>query len=405
MDFPKIFSTKAPSEKPGSLILPAIGVDIGSSAVRAVRVTKINNDGYAIVDRLAIVQLKPDIVKEGRIKNAVYVGRAVNKALETLNSSKNVVIGIASPQQSISRNVLSTVISPPQRLSVIRTTVDTIGSNLSVSDAQLAINYVRRERKADDSEVAALLIAGVHNDAYEAIENVCIAADIVPRATDLSGVGTLRAVVRDEPESSSFGAVVDIGATTTTIMIREGLRLHSIRVIPEGGASLTKALQGTMKGDLIDVERKKLSMSIPIAAPKEVGSSAATSGLALEGMFSEDDEYRSQLAAANQSVRAVAEAAERLVDTIAASIESDVSQMGVNQTPHVALTGGTSMMAGLREALDRRINADVNLAAPWALLEQNKYNAPYMTPAGLGDPGIMGNLTTAVGLSLWRPMP
>ena len=85
------------------------------------------------------------------------------------------------------------------------------------------------------------------------------------------------------------------------------------------------------------------------------------------------------------------------IDQIAQAIESDSGAA----TRYIALCGGTCLLRGFQERLERRIGVDVRKGHPWARLERSKANVDYFVQ-GREDPKLMLTLTTATGLALWR---
>lgn len=389
----------------GKMVLPAVGVDIGSGSVRAVRVSKIDGDGFAVIDKFGIAQLVSDSVEAGHIKKTQTVAAAMIKALQAAGSTKNVIVGINIPEEAVARIALPAAIRPTERADSIRATSPQIGASLQLGEAELSLNYVRQELAPDGSQMAAVIAAGVHHDQLEKILEVCRIAKVVPRAIDLSGAGLLRALVRDSPQSNDVAALVDVGATSTTVVIREGVYLRSVRVIPGGGDSLTRALESVMRDNKDAAEIRKLRMGLPVAPDGQMSAQAqqvSAQGLGFDGILDQKDAYDEQLAARSQAEKHLSEAVDMLVDQIAQAIETDAQAMGV-ATPHVALCGGTALMRGFRQRLNRRLRVEVLIGHPWARLANTKEHAEYFRE-GREEPRIMLSLATATGLALWRPV-
>lgn len=397
----------APQPPPGKRVLPAIGVDIGSGSIRAARVSKIDDDGFAVIEAFGVAPLKSDAVEAGTIRQKTMVAAALRKVLEAVGSTSNVIIGINVPEQAVARLAVPATFKPAERLSSIRATTPQLGTALQVGEADLSLNYVRQEQLGEE-RMAAVLVGGVDSGRLKTLLEVCRAAGITPRAVDLSGAGTLRALVRDVPTSEEVQAIVDVGATSTSVIVREGLYIRSVRTIPGGGAQITKALSMSMK-DAPDVaEMRKMRMRLPVADEAAAAPAAEAPveqpALGFDGLVDQnaDNDYQRQLAVRTAAEKALAEAVDLLVDQIASTIESDAAAMGV-ATPHVALCGGTALLGGFRQRLERRLRVDVRLGHPWARLAQTKDHDRFFHN-GREDPRLMMSLATAAGLALWRPI-
>lgn len=397
-------SKKATVEKAkvGKPSLPAVGVDIGSGSVRAVRVSKVDKDGFAVIDRFGIAQIASDAVETGHIKKPQMVATALLKALQAAGSSKNVVVGINVPEQVVARLALPSAIKHDERADSIRATSPQLGATLQLSDAELDLNFVRQENAPDGRTMAAVIAAGVHQEQLQKTLEVCRLANVTPRAVDLTAAGTLRSLVRDLPTSTDVAAVVDVGATATTVIIREGLFLRSVRVIPGGGLMLTRALASVMRDHPDAAEQRKMRMAVPEGVEAPVSAPPQNASLGFDGVLDSTDTYQDQLADRTHAERGLAQAVEQLIDQIASAIEADASSMGV-PTPHVALCGGTALLRGFRQHLARRLRVEVLIGHPWARLADKKEHADYMRD-GREDPRLMLSLATASGLALWRPV-
>lgn len=365
------------------------GVDIGSTGVRAAKVAGIDDEGFAVIERFAIVPLRGDAVIGGKIRNQAMVAQAVKKATKAVGaSSSSVIMGLSSPEQGVSRIALPAAVKPAERIAALRTMQVQVAATVPTAEAAISTNFVREENTADGRRVAALVVGAAMNTEVENLVKVCQLAGIDPRAVDLSGAGTLRALIRDLPNSRDAATIVDIGATTTTIISREGLHVRSIRSFNGGGLDLTRAIAAAGRESLEEAERRKYSMRLAVRqAQRDNGY----------GALVEDDEVRATVGE-TAIERALSTAADLLVDQIAQTVESDV---GASQTRQIALCGGASLMRGLKERLQRRLALEVRIGHPWARLERSKHNVEFFHN-GREDPRLMLLLSTATGLALWR---
>ena len=366
-----------------------VGLDLGSTGVRAVKLRGVDAEGFAVIERFAIVPLKSDAIVGGKIRNPQLVAQAAKRALrEVKASSGDVVVGLTAAEQGIGRIALPSSIRQSERVSTIRNMQAQIAAAVPIADAALSPNFVREETTADGRRVAALIVAAALEQDVDLLAKVCQMSGFDARAVDLAAAGTLRALVRDIPGSRDNATIVDIGATTTTVITREGLYVKSARGFAGGGNDLTRAIAGAAREGLEDAERRKLSLRLPTQL------SAVSSGYGGLG----DDDDLTRLAAETAVERALGTAADVLVDQISQTVESDA---GSNPTHSIALCGQTALLRGFKERLQRRLGAEVRIGHPWARLERSKHNADHFHQ-GREDPRLMLALATAVGLALWR---
>lgn len=367
-----------------------MGLDLGSTGVRAVKVSGVDDDGFAVVERFALVPLRSDAISAGKIRNPQLVAQAAKRALKAVKASPGqIVVGLTASEQGVGRLALPASVKPTEREASIRTMGAQVVPAVPLAEAALSTNFVREENTAEGRRVAALVVGAALRSDVEILVKVCQLAGFEARAVDLSGAATLRALVRDLPGSRDIATVVDIGATTTTIITREGLYVRSSRGFTGGGADLTRAIASAARESLEDAEKRKYSLRLPTQ------SGAINSGY---GGLGDDDATR--LSNETAVERSLVTAADLLVDQIAQIVESESSSARTNS---VALCGQTALLRGFKERLSRRIGIDVRIGHPWARLERSKHNAEHFH-AGREDPRLMLALATAIGLGLWKDM-
>jgi type IV pilus assembly protein PilM len=370
-----------------------VGVDIGTTALRAVRVSGLDSDGYAIISKFCVVPLRPDTVVSGAIRNPQAVATALAKACKAVGTKKNVILGASAQEVAVSQISLPAGAKSRERMAAVRTLGLQVSPAITPQDSAMALHTLREEQSADGRATVALSIAATTTKELETLLDIAARAKVSPRAVDLLSAGTLRALVRDSAASREPTSIIDIGATTTRVITREGLEIRAVRAFPIGGFDLTRAIAGAAKESFEEAERRKWSMRLPNQIVQEQRIRAAYAGLEDE----EDDEYVKRMNQQNVVERALASSAEMLVEQIAQSVEVDAAGGG---TRHVTICGGSSLMRGLKERLHRRLGVEVRLGAPWAHLAPTKENQQHFI-AGREDPRLMLELVNAVGLALW----
>lgn len=373
-----------------------IGLDIGSTAVRAVRVKGVDSDGFAVIEKFSVQPMRGDAVLGGKIRNPKVVGQFIQRALKEVGAKPGrVVAGIAIPQAAVAELELPAAIKANERVKALRTMEVSISAAVPANDSLLSVNYLGDAPAKDDKPQARLLVATTLSDAVEALNEAMSASGFQLRAVDLSAAATLRALVRDVEGSTDVSAIVDVGATSTTIVTRRGLSIVSVRGFANGGMDLTRAIAQAGKESFEDAERRKYSMHLP----------TGTSGMPVTlndgyaGLADDDDEYQRRVSQQTALEQSLAHAAENLVDQIAQAVEAD-SAAGVRPR-HIALCGGTALTRGLKERLQRRTGVEVRIGHPWAKLAKSRDHEEFIHN-GREDPRLMLSLSTATGLALWR---
>lgn len=370
-----------------------VGVDIGTTSVRAVRLSGLDSDGYAVISSFAVVPLHLDAVHGGVVRNPAAVSVAVKTACEQVGSHKNVVLGAIAPEAAVGRLWLPSAVKPSERLAAIRTQGVQVAPAIMPQDAVLSVSEVGAETSADGRSNVALNVAATTAAEVDVLTQVATRAKIRLRAIDLLGAATLRSLVRDTVDSRDVTSIVDVGASTTRVVTREGLVVRSVRTFPNGGNDLTRALAAAAKESFEEAERRKLLMRLPASVERDSAQRSAYAGL------DDDDEYVRKMNQQNAVDRALAAAAELLIEQIANAVELDATRSGMSARV-VTLCGGSALLRGLKERLSRRLGVEVRLGHPWARLEHSKEHEEHFL-SGVEDPKLMLSLVNAVGLALW----
>lgn len=363
-----------------------VGVDIGATSVRVVEVTGVDQNGYALVSAVGMSSLPLNAVVAGKIRSPRDVSIALIKAMRMAGVSKRgFIIGISTPTTSFENRVLPTSLSVSERETHLRTLGKALGSSYTLDESVIATYLAKTDQ--GNTTLSTVGVSSVLNDDVAAVQAVCDLARCTPRAIDLSAAATMRALVRVNSASIEVGSIVDVGASKVTVSTRQGMHLRSVRTTAGGGDDITKAIAGALNISFEAAEELKCTLKL----------SAAYSRIVQRGAYATTDEMINTEEAITAD--ALNSAADLLVDSIAQSIEASASTGPLPQG--VTLCGGTCLLRGFKDRLQRRVGIPVSISRPWAELEKSKKNAEYFKQ-GKPDPAILISLATAAGLALWK---
>lgn len=372
----------------------SVGVDIGSSAIRVAAIRGLDSEGFAAVDRIGIVPLREGIVQGGHIRNHLIASQALIRALEMAGVPRyGFVVGLGAPEVAVSRVALPSAIAANERVSALRTLDRQISPTLSLEESVLATNEVRTDITGDGRSMTTLVVTAARREEVESLQKLMLLAGCQPRAIDLSAAGLVRALVRVPSNATEVHTVVDIGETTTTVATRQGAHLRSVRVIPTGGRTITRAVMSETEESLeqATARRQLLQLSPELAQlPTELSAAYGATSI-----------LTTSAAPTTLLDEAVEQACNDLIDAIATAIENDAANFGNTLTQGVVLSGLTSQIPGLRNRVNQRLGVPVQLGRPWARLEKTRHNLPYLRPdAAVANP--LPELSTAIGLAMWK---
>ena len=307
-----------------------VGLDIGSTSIRAVEAT-INKDRPTI-NNFGQVFLPPGTVVGGVVKD----DRAVTSALRQLwlsytFSTKNVVLGVTH-QQVIVREIDVNNLPPKELRQALPFLVRDV-LPLPVEQALLDFYPLEKPAKARNKggsdTIHGLLIAAPKEaviDTVRAVEN----AGLHVQDVDLACFAALRASAHLAQDTE---ALIDIGANGTNIVIHTDGTPKIVRTIPRGGSEVTKMV-ATRLG-LTNAEAETVKCRV--------------------GLQREESEEGAQV---------IGEAIRPLVNEIRGSFHYFSSNHPGQQVQRLALVGGAALLPGLAELLTEELGIPTFLSDP-----------------------------------------
>jgi len=342
----------------------SIGLDIGSSAVRAAEV--VIDGEHRVLRRFAQVGLPSGVVVEGEVHDRAAVAAAIKKLWQHGRfAGKKVVVGIGSQ-----RAMVRQVEMPPMPDSELRSALKLkIGEFLPIPVEQAVVDFAPLPGGATGGEGAGatrrVLLVAAQRDVVTDVVDAVEAAGLRVEAVDSSSLALLRAVA--QPGSGGSGgpgaglvAVVGIGAELITVAVRDGGTPRFMRTV---------SLSGNAGG--VSDTFASLASAADRSRP---GSRAAGPGVAI----------------------APAQRLEAIVSEVRSSLEYLLSQSGTGQFEQVLVTGGGAMLPGVTEALSSAVGLPVRLAESPLELDTKGLALEH---EALSE--AQNRWLTAVGLALW----
>jgi type IV pilus assembly protein PilM len=375
-----------------------VGIDIGSTAVRVVRVSRVDDDGYAIVDRVGIARLREGAVLAGAIKSPQTVAMAISSALKSADvSGYGAVVGLPSSNVAIAPQLVPSAVARDARVSSLRALNRQISPTLPLASSDLATSYVRTEVSGDGVRNDLLMVAAAARADLSLLRQVCSLAKVTPRAIDLSAAGTLRALYRGGAYDEDTASVVDIGATKMAVATRQGPHLRSLRIVSSGGDEITRALMREADLDLDEAERRKRTLALPDAA-RIAAALAGDAGF--ESSYGVEDMAQTTVMRTSFDMTLMA-MTDALIEQVAQALDNHAVTYGT-YPQGVVLCGGGSLLKGLKERMSQRLGVDVHLGAPWARVQRSRRTETMFAADGTESPQLMLEIATAVGLAIWE---
>ena len=306
-----------------------IGLDVGSTAVRAAELT----EGSApSVVRAAQVPLAAGAVENSEVRDV----EAVSEALRELWTrggfkSRKVWMGVGNQRVVVREIALPAMPEKELRQSLGFQVQEFIP--MPVEEAVLDYHLIE-ELEIEGRPMLRLLLVAAQKAMVDTLVAAATGAKVEPIGLDLVPFALVRAVGATgagmELETTGGEAVVDVGAHVTNIVVHAAGETRFVRILPSGGRDITVAIARGLSVDDEVAERLK------------------------RGEFVEGSEATPQ-----QALEIAMHRATQFVDEIRSSLEFYTAQTQGARIERLLVSGGGSKLEGFIDILRQRIPVTV----------------------------------------------
>lgn len=274
----------------------SIGIEIGSAAVRAARVSLSRQPQFEAFHQ---VPLPAEAVRDGEIVDSEPVEKAVAQAVKGVGGAKTVTVAVAN-QKVVARIAELPHIDEKELRGAIRYQVQDL-IPIPLESAVLDFVVLQEFTNEDQDKMIRVLVVAAHKDMInsflETIERAGFSADAVD-FTPLALMRSLGRIQRSSAEQNGGGeALIDVGAELTCMVVRQKEIPRLARVLAVGAnqepATLVDEIRGSIKfytgqsedgaisrvvlsGEAQNLEEIAPLLSDGLDVPVEVGSSLSS---------------------------------------------------------------------------------------------------------------------------------
>jgi type IV pilus assembly protein PilM len=269
-----------------------VGLDIGTTAVRAAELSV--RRGQVVLVRLGQVGLPPGVVVDGEVVDPEAVAGAI-RALRrrTKLSGKRVVLGVANQ-----RVVVRQVDLPWMELAELRRSLAFQAQDhlpIPVEGAELDFTVLAEEEGPGGQRLLRVLLVAAQKEMVAGHLRAVTRAGLQPVGVDLTPLALLRSLAPPTVLAEGGGALVDVGARVTNIVVHQGGAPRFVRIMLMGGQDVTEALGKGLSLEPGEAELAKLAASAGDAAgPEAAGIIDATLAAFVEEVRGSLDFYQAQ---------------------------------------------------------------------------------------------------------------
>ncbi len=338
-----------------------VGVDIGSSAIKVVQLKEVRK-GIGLV-RAGFCPLPPQSIVDGHVMNTQAIVSAIGRAFsEAKIRQKDVALSI-SGQAVIIRKITVPLMTQTELDEQIQWEAE---QHIPFDIKDVHVDYEVIRKRPEAGQMDLLLVAAKREEVNDYLE-VARQAKLKPFVLDIDAftVQNLFEHGRGIPPDQTF-AIVNVGASLTSINIVSRGASAFTRDIPNAGNYVTEQIQKTL-GISFD-EAEKLKCQPPASTP--FGPTAQLPQI-IDGVC----------------------------DTIASEIQRSLdfflATSGEPEMHRIYLTGGTSNLSALPAAISRRSRVNVEILQPF---ERISFEGKDVNPDLLQTRG--SQLCVALGLAM-----
>ncbi len=346
----------------GNKATPKLGIDISSTSVKLLELSRQGNR-YK-VEAYGVEPLPPNAVVEKNIVDVEGVGEAIERLLtRTKTSLKNAAVAVAGSSVITKTIEMDVNLSEDEMEQQIRVEAD---QYIPYPLEEVSIDFEVQGAVDNRADRVEVLLAACRNEHVEARVDALDIASLVAKVVDVEAYAMERAFGLvansiDGGENQTV-AIVDIGATMTTLSVLHDSKTIYTREQLFGGKQLTEEIQ------------RRYGLSL-----EEAGYAKKQNGAGLP------DDYESEVL---QPFK------EAVVQQVTRSLQFFFSSSQYNDVDHIILAGGTASIPGLDELVQDKVGTTTTVANPFV----NMILSPRVSAAALSNDAP--SLMIACGLAL-----
>ena len=341
-----------------------IGVDIGSTAVRA---AELSMNGGPTLTRVAQTPLPAGAVQNGEVRDPKVVAEGLSELWKRGKfRSREVVLGVGNQRVVVREVSLPWLEDKELRQSLPFQVQEYVP--IPVEEALLDYHVIE-EFEQEGRRMVRLLLVAAQKVMIDQIVQAAELARLRPVGLDLISFAIVRSAgssggIWGEGDEATDEAVIDVGADVTSICVHSGGLPRFVRILPSGGRDVTAAVARAVGVSEDEADQlKRGDGDSPIGSAEDARQAALSS----VGSF---------------------------VDEIRSSLDFHLAQAPGTRIGKVRYTGGGSKLDGFSQLLEERMPAEVEQGRPFERVKP----AVKMTDDLMAEAEPL--LAVAVGLAL-----
>ncbi|MGI8672321.1 MAG: type IV pilus assembly protein PilM [Luteitalea sp.] len=342
---------------------PVVGLDIGSSAVKAVEL-KAAGKSFKVV-AFGIEALPPDAIVDGAIIDGAAVADTIRRLFERVGIKNRDVAASLSGNAVIVKKITLPAMTDAELAASITWEAEQY-IPFDIQDVNLDYQVLSRPPKGTAAGTMDVLLVAAKKETIADYTGVIAQAGRVPAIVDVDAFALQNAFEVNYGARDAIVALLNIGASAININVVRGEQSLFTRDVPIGGNAYTEALQKDFQ------------------LPQE-SADLLKRGYAADGL---------DPAQARATLQMVTES---LLLEVQKTLDFFRGTTGADHIDLLLVTGGGSQVDGLVDALHERLGIPVEFLDPFKTVsfDAARFGVPVLSEAAAAS-------TVAVGLALRR---
>lgn len=308
-----------------------LGLDISSSSVKLLELSKAN-DRYR-VESYAVAKLPPNTIVEKNINEVDGVSDAVKKVIELSKSKLKLAAVAVSGSAVITKEIeMEAGLNDDQMDSQLALEAD---QYIPYPLDEVAMDFESQGPVDDDESKVIVLLAACRRENVDLRVEALEAAGLETKIVDVEAYAMERAfsLIGDgsQEDDNHAVAIVDVGATTTTLSVLVGGKHVYTREQLFGGKVLSEEIQRRYGMSADEADEAKQKGGLP-------------------------DDYESEVLAPFR---------DQVVQQVTRSLQFFFSSSQFNDVDQIVLVGGVASMPGIAELVEEKVGTSTRVANPF----------------------------------------
>ncbi len=318
----------------------AVGLDIGTSAVRAAELSVGKNS--IKLEKFGQVSLPPGAVRDGEVIDRDAVTAAIKRLwAEVKFSTKTVVIGVAN-QKVVVRQVDLPGMDPAELRRALSLQVQDY-IPIPVDQAILDFHAIESFTNENGAPMLRVLLVAAARETVLATLEAAQRAGLKVASVDLTSFAVIRALSDYDQlgVETQAEALIDIGSRVTNIAVHQGGVPRFVRMLLMGGGDVTDAVAERMGISLEHAESLKQSSALAVPGGERDDSPAG---------------------------RVIDAGATAFVEEVRGSLDYYLASPGAVPIRQIVISGGGSLLGNLPQRISMATRLPVVAANPLSQL-------------------------------------